>query len=272
MTRDPDPAALPAVDLTRLGPAAGARVLAVGGCGGMGRRLVSTALALGLRPAIVDLDRAIADHPPPDGVPAIALGHSDATGMQDAVSEAIGSLGGLDHLVYLTGYTPPPTRVEAMTAAAWDTLMTVNLRGAAMAAGAALPALRASGGSVVLIASGLAVNVSPGTSAYSASKAGLIALAKGLARENAPAIRANCVAPGAVDTAFLSGGTAEGADENRTGWFFTSGVNEEVIRTTPMGRIAAVDDVLGPILFLMGDAARFITGQTLHVNGGRLMA
>ena len=137
MTRDPAPAALPAVDLTRLGPAAGARVLAVGGCGGMGRRLVSTAVALGLRPAIVDLDRAIADHPPPDGVPAIALGHSDATGMQDAVSEAIGALGGLDHLVYLTGYTPPPTRVEAMTAAAWDSLMTVNLRGAAMAAGAA---------------------------------------------------------------------------------------------------------------------------------------
>ena len=263
--------ALPPVNLTRLAPPTGARVLAIGGCGGIGRRLITAGLALGLRPAVVDIDPAIAAHPPPDGVPAIPLGDSGIDGMTTAVTRAVDQLGGLDHLVYLTGYSPPPTPVEAITASEWDMLMTVNLRGAMMATGAALPALRAAAGSVILIASGLAINVSPGTAAYSATKAGLIALGKGLARENAPTVRANCVAPGAVDTAFLSGGTANGADEGRTGWFFTSGVHEEVLRTTPMGRIATADDVVGPILFLMSDAARFITGQTVHVNGGRLM-
>ena len=116
---------------------------------------------------------------------------------------------------------------------------------------------------MVFVSSGLAQRVTPGYGGYAAAKAGLIAMTKALAAENAPAIRANCVAPGAVETAFLSGGTgrpARDAQMDRTAY----------LRTIPLARIATPEDVVGPILFLLGAASGYMTGQVLYVNGGGL--
>jgi NAD(P)-dependent dehydrogenase (short-subunit alcohol dehydrogenase family) len=103
--------------------------------------------------------------------------------------------------------------------------------------------------------------VQPGYGPYSAAKAGLIALTKTLALENAPLVRANAVAPGAVDTAFLSGGTGRAAAPLR----LDPTAHAAAI---PMRRIATADDVSLPILFLCGPGAAYMTGQVLWINGG----
>ena len=107
----------------------------------------------------------------------------------------------------------------------------------------------------------------PGYGPYGASKAGLIALTKSIAMEEAPLVRANAVAPGAVRTAFLEGGTG------REGRAKGGGTRLDVaayVRGVPMGRIAEAEDVVGPILFLLSGASGYMTGQVLWVNGGAL--
>lgn len=89
-------------------------------------------------------------------------------------------------------------------------------------------------------------------------------LARLLAAECAPHVRVNAVAPGAVETPFLTGGT--GREQRATNFD-----REAYLRTVPLARMASPDDVVGPILFLLGPTASYLTGQTLHVNGGLLM-
>ena len=133
---------------------------------------------------------------------------------------------------------------------------------------AALPMLRAGRDpALVLVSSGLAQRVLPGYAGYAAAKAGLIALTKAIAVENAPGLRANAVAPGAVDTEFLAGGTGRAPAADTPPLRFDV---EAYARTVPMGRIATPEDVVGPILFLLGPASRYMTGQVLYVNGGAL--
>ena len=79
------------------------------------------------------------------------------------------------------------------------------------------------------------------------------------------------VIKGPVDTPFLAGGLAHGGDGKNEGWFHTTPMGVEIAKTIPMGRIGMPQDVVGPTLFLLGDAARYMTGQTLFVNGGRYM-
>ncbi|MCY0151144.1 SDR family oxidoreductase [Hoeflea alexandrii] len=147
----------------------------------------------------------------------------------------------------------------------FDEITGGNLRGAFLAAKAALP-LMAHGSSVVMISSGLASNVRPGYGAYSVSKAGVIAMTKVFALENAPRVRFNAVAPGLVDTAFLRGGTGRSQEDHE------AIVNLEAYRAaTPMQRLALPEDVVGPVEFLLSPASSFMTGQVLWVNGGGYM-
>src|SRR5262249_1546410 len=247
----------------------GARIAVVGACGGTGRPLVQACLANDLRVAALDLPASHDRHPPPAGVRALRL---DAT-REAEVTAAFGALeadwGGLDGLVFLVGYTIiPPRALDAVTTAEFDDVIAGNLRSAFLVTRAALPLLRrAGGGAIVTIASGLAVTGREGYGPYAAAKAGLVTPTKGLAPGNAPAIRANVVAPGAMPTAFLAGGTGRGGDDA-----LPTGVDPaRYVATIPLGRMAVPDDVVGAILFLLSGAARFVTGQTLHINGGRFL-
>jgi NAD(P)-dependent dehydrogenase (short-subunit alcohol dehydrogenase family) len=103
----------------------------------------------------------------------------------------------------------------------------------------------------------------PGFGPYSASKAALIALTKAVAVENAPAIRANAVAPAAVDTDFLVGGTGRERTDSHLD-------RESYMKLIPLRRLGLPADVVGPILFLLGPASGYMTGQTLYINGGAL--
>ncbi len=262
-----------AIDLARLGPPAGARCLVTGGCGGIGRAYVAGLLANGCRVAVVDLAASLAAHPVPEGVVGIAADARDDAATARAVEEAAEALGGLDVFAFITGMNAAVQPIEAMAMAAIREVLEINLLSAFAATRAALPHLRKSGaGAAVYVASGLHAFVEPGFSAYSASKGGLVSLMKVVAREGAPGVRANAVAPGAVETAFLSGGLSRGGTESGPGGIVRQFGEEgarKMIATIPLGRIAQPEDVAAPMLFLSGPASQFMTGQVLYVNGGR---
>jgi 3-oxoacyl-[acyl-carrier protein] reductase len=140
--------------------------------------------------------------------------------------------------------------------AAWRHALDVNLTGPFHVLTAFVPHLQP-GAAVVNIGSVVALNGGAFGPAYGASKAGLLGLTKSAARELGPrSIRVNCVAPGPIDSD-LARALPEAA-------------LQAMAAQTPLGRIATYDDVVGAILWLLSPAARFVTGQTLVVDGGRL--
>jgi NAD(P)-dependent dehydrogenase (short-subunit alcohol dehydrogenase family) len=256
-----------APDFTRLAPRAGARIALAGGAGGFGRALTAACLANGLQVAVLDLPASLARHPPPSPVPSLALDGIDPASVSAAFAELGRRWGGLDAFVHLIGFAAiPPAPLDAVEPPGWAEIVEGNLTSAYLCCRAALPLLRrAGGGTIVVVSSGLGFNVLPGFGAYAAAKAGLIGLTKTLAAENAPAIRANAVAPSAAHTAFMGGGTGRGGDEpGSADW-----LQGRTLPLPPLGRFCEPEDVVGPILFLAGEASRFMTGQVLHVSGGR---
>lgn len=262
------------IDFSRLAPPAGSRILIVGGCGSIGSRLVSACLAMDLEVAVFALPRSIDSSPPPQNALTFAVDVPD----EGSVSAGFHDLGkqwnAIDTLIFLVGFmTVPPQQISELKVAEWDAVVAGNLRSAYLVAREALPMLHAAGkASIVNVGSSLAYNPLRGVSAYAAAKAGLVALTKSLAIENAPNIRANLVAPSAVDTPFLAGGHGpRGKEASKAGgdaWF--RNMTASYVPTIPLGRIAQPEDIIGPILFLAGPSASFITGQVIHVNGGRV--
>lgn len=268
---------LPGIDFSRLAPKRGARIVLTGGCGGIGRRFVEIAHGLGIELAVIDLPGPLARHDLPKGVLAIPYDARKDGAAKKAFAQLKKRWGGkIDAFIHLPGYMTRQANLDELDPKEFDEGIAVNLRSAYLALKEALPMLRANGeGSVLLVASGLATLVERGTATYSAAKAGIIALTKGLAKENAPSIRVNCIAPAAVDTEFLRGGTGRGGDDPKRALKKKLMVKDldlnRMLATIPLGRIAVVDDVIGPMLFLLGPGARFMTGQTIYINGGRLM-
>lgn len=241
----------------------------VGGAGGIGRALVAALIGQGAKVAVLDLPASLDRHQPPAGVAAHALDATDEAQVRHAFSAVQKAWGGLDALVNLAGFAAAKTPVAATPRAAWDDVMDGNLTAAFLCSQAALPLLRdGKDASIVNMSSGLAVKPAPGYGPYSVAKAGVLALTRLLAAENAPAIRVNAVAPAAVDTAFLKGGTGRGGDDANTPARLDL---DAYLKTVPLARLAQPDDVVGPILFLLSPAAAYVTGQTLHVNGGLWM-
>ena len=183
---------------------------------------------------------------------------ADAADAARMVGRAVADLGRLDYLVNNAG-TPgtnsaiAPHEFDRLTEELWDTVLEVNLRGVFRCAKAAAPALRASGGAIVSIASIAGIN-SPGSSmAYGATKAGVISLTKNLARGLAPEVRVNAVAPGAVDSTWMIEWTPE---QRRAS-----------IEGALLKRRCAPEDLAEVIVFLLAGAA-MVTGQTVVVDGG----
>ena len=241
-----------------------------GGAGGIGRELVNACLANGCEPVVLDLPAAIDAVYPSADFPLIGCDAADEEGLSAALGEIARRFDAIDGFVFLTGYQlHPRRRLEETSAADWDRLLAVNLTSFQRLCAALLPLLAAgTGGAIVAVSSALAVQPRAGMSAYSASKGGLVSLTKAIAVEAAPKVRANVVAPGAVETEFLSGGAALPEAERDSSGFDDH--REAYAASIPLGRIATPEDIVGPIMFLLGDASRYMTGQVLHLNGGRL--
>jgi NAD(P)-dependent dehydrogenase (short-subunit alcohol dehydrogenase family) len=257
----------------QLAPPAGTRVLVVGGCGAIGRPLVQACADLGHDVAVLALPRSLEAHPVPPGVRGIAADVADERSVDAGAQQLATRWSGLDLLVFLVGYmTVPPRGIDEIDPAEWDAIQHGNLRSAYLTARAMLPLLRRGNApSIVNVGSSLAYNPIKGVAPYAAAKAGLVALTKSLALENAPVVRANLVAPSAIDTPFLAGGGGErGQAARRQGGDEWLRRLDGYVDSIPLKRIAQVEDVLGPVLFLASPSASFITGQVLHVNGGRI--
>jgi len=171
------------------------------------------------------------------------------------VDAAVAAHGGVDILVCNAGLRRQTPLVE-MGFAEWREILSVSLDGAFLLAKAVVPGMIARGGGAIVGLSGISTHVgTPNRCHVSASKAGLEGLMRALAVELAPhGIRCNCVAPGAVDT---SRGASAGP--------MPSNLAE---RGIPLGRKASVEEIADSVRFLVGPEGGYVTGQTLHVNGG----
>lgn len=140
-----------------------------------------------------------------------------------------------------------------------DALIDVNLKSAFyLCAAVAKPMVKQRSGSIVLVSSIVGLAGNPGQSAYAATKAGLLGLAKSLAKElGSRNIRVNAVAPGLIETAMTSQ--------------MPGPAREHYLNTIALGRAGSPEDVAPVVTFLASDAARYVTGQTLVVDGGFLM-
>lgn len=254
----------------RLGPPPGSRVLIAGGCGGIGRELTRACLTLGLRVAVLDIQASMESTPLEEGVKYIAFDGRDVGSIHDAIGRVARDYTGLEAFFFLSGFPIIPRRPLAdVSFEKWNELMSVNLTSAYLLVNEIAPLLsQGTAPAIVTVASSLAYQVMPGMGAYAASKGGLVTLTKAFAMELAPHVRVNAVAPGAVDTDFLGGGTGRSEDAANRSWF--DAMSEKYSATIPLGRVAVPADVVGPMLFLAGPAASYMTGQVLHLNGGRL--
>jgi 3-oxoacyl-[acyl-carrier protein] reductase len=182
----------------------------------------------------------------------------DAADAPRMVQQAVADLGRLDFLVNNAG-TPgtktsiAPTELDRLTEELWSTVLEVNLLGVFRCAKAAAPALKASHGAIVNIASVAGLNHPGSSPAYGATKAGVISLTKNLARGLAPEVRVNAVAPGAVDSTWM----VEWTEEQR----------QQSIEKALLRRRCTTQDLAEVITFLLAGAA-MVTGQTVVVDGG----
>ena len=181
-----------------------------------------------------------------------------ATG-QEIVAPLVKELGGVDVLVNNAGVYPRVAFLE-MRESDWDLVLDVNLKGGFFCAQAAARTMIAGGrhGSIINLASQAIRGAVRGVH-YSASKGGVVAMTRAMALELAPhRIRVNAIAPGLTDTAQPRYGNSE--DELAV-----------MARAVPLGRMAHPDEIADVAVFLASENSRYVTGQTLHANGGSYM-
>jgi 3-oxoacyl-[acyl-carrier protein] reductase len=168
------------------------------------------------------------------------------------------AMGGLDILIHNAGVTRDNLFLR-MKDEEWEQVIAVNLTaGFRLARAATKLMMRKRAGRIIFITSVVGVTGNPGQGNYAASKAGLIGMAKALAQEIASRnVTVNCVAPGFIGTAMT-----DALDEK---------TREAAVSRVPMGRMGAPEEVAAAVVYLASQEAAYVTGQTLHVNGGLAM-
>jgi NAD(P)-dependent dehydrogenase (short-subunit alcohol dehydrogenase family) len=177
--------------------------------------------------------------------------------VRSMVSAAQDALGPIDVLVNNAGVFPRVPFIE-MTESDWDYVLDVNLKGSCFCAQSVAKAMVSAGrpGVIINLTSGAAFRSSPRGVHYVASKGGVLSMTRAMALELAPyRIRVNAIAPGLTDTAQPRYGSSEAE-------------LADMARAIPLGRMARPEDIARAAIFLASDSAGFVTGQTLHVNGG----
>ena len=181
--------------------------------------------------------------------------------VQKLVSQTVSHFGGIDFLVNNAGISPKQKgrkqNLWEMSIEEWDRVMAVNIRGVFLCCHFAVPRMieRGSGAIVSLSSQAAKAGSAITGSHYVISKAGVVGLTKILAREVAQyKIRVNAVAPGRIDTPMI--------------WDVPAEVNEQFRKNIPLGRLGKAEEVAEPILFLLSEAASFITGVVIDINGG----
>jgi NAD(P)-dependent dehydrogenase (short-subunit alcohol dehydrogenase family) len=239
----------------------GCRAIVTGGASGIGAATCRRFVEEGATVAVLDVDAegaaAVAE---PLGAKVVAADVADAEAMATAVADAADALGGLTCLVNNAG-VGNVMHLADYPDQEWDRLLDVNLRGTFHGLRAALPLLREAGGTgcVVNVASVSALRPTRGEAPYSAAKAAVISLTRSAALEYAPGVRVNAVAPGFVDTPLTHFAVADPA------------YADPIVAGTPLQRIGTADEVADVIVFLCSRLARYVTGETVVVDGGSVL-
>ncbi len=238
----------------------GQRAIVTGAAAGIGAGIARRFAAEGAAVAAIDIDDAgAASVARETGGHAFACDVADPGAVARAVGEAVAALGGLDIVVNAAGILIRQP-FETIGPDQWQRLFEINLRGPALVIRAALPALRAAeDAAIVNIASLSALRPSPGTTAYAATKAGLLMLGKCLAEELAP-IRVNTICPGIVETAMTAGFMADPATRAR------------IAQANALHMVGQPHDIAAAALFLASAEARFMTGTQMVIDGGSSFA
>lgn len=235
-------------------------VLVTGASRGIGAQIVRTLSADGWQVAFTyfrseEAARALAAE---TGALAIRCDARDERQIAAATQTVLHAFRHVDALVHNAG-TAWTGLLQDMPTEVWDDLFSLHVKGAFLHTKALLPSMISrQQGRILYITSmwgevGASMEVG-----YSACKAALIGLMKGLAKEVGPSgIRVNCVSPGVIDTDMMQGYSPED--------------KQALVDETPLGRLGKTEDVAQAVRFLLGDGAAFITGQTLSVNGGMVI-
>jgi NAD(P)-dependent dehydrogenase (short-subunit alcohol dehydrogenase family) len=238
----------------------GKTAIVTGAAGGVGRATVRLLSEGGARVVAVDLSPSVLEL---EGESVLALEGDVAAAAtaKRAVAAADDRWGRVDILVNNAAQIVWKSILDT-SEDEWDRVMAVNVRSMFLFCRAAIPFMeRQGGGAIVSTASISGLVGIAQQSAYSASKGAIVQLTRQLAIECAPArIRVNAVAPGAIDTPFLHG-LLETADD-------PPAIAAAIQAEHPLGRWASAEEVARSILFLASDAARFVTGSVLPVDGG----
>ncbi|WP_338468555.1 3-oxoacyl-[acyl-carrier-protein] reductase [Novosphingobium sp. ZN18A2] len=249
----------------------GMTALVTGASGGIGSAIARSLAAQGARLALSgsnaaklrafrdDLDET--DHHRRDGDPdhvAITCDLSNPDSVEKLVPAAIDSLGKIDILVNNAGITRDNLAMR-MKDEEWDAVMKVNLEAAFRLMRASMkPMMKARFGRIITITSVVGSTGNPGQANYAAAKAGLVGMSKSLAQEVASrGITVNCVAPGFIRTAMTD--------------VLPDAQKDALNARIPMGRMGEGEDIGAAVAYLASKEAGYVTGQTLHVNGGMAM-
>ncbi len=217
----------------------------------------------GARVALLDVDDAIAGRAAELGPGHLGLvvDVADGEACTKAANDIAKAFGGLDILVNNAGIVHG-TAIMEISEAEYDAVLDINLKGTFHMAQAVIPHLRARHGGAIVCMSSIAGQSGGGVfgrAHYAAAKAGIMGLAKALARELAPdGIRVNAIAPGPIDNDFTRGR-------------MTREIKDGIAKSIPMGRLGRSDEVAGVCLFLASELSSFVTGTVIDVNGGLLI-
>ncbi len=239
----------------------GMTALVTGASGGIGSAVARALAAQGAKVALSGtredaLAGVAADIP---GAVILPCNLSDAAAVDGLIPRAVEALGGqLDILVNNAGVTRD-NLVMRMKDEEWDTVIRVNLEAAfRLIRAAAKPMMKARFGRIISVTSVVGTTGNPGQANYAASKGALVAMTKSVAQELASrGVTANCVAPGFIATAMTDG--------------LPDAQKEALNARIPAGAMGTGDDIAAAVAFLASREAGYVTGQTLHVNGGMAM-
>jgi 3-oxoacyl-[acyl-carrier protein] reductase len=245
----------------------GRTALITGGARGIGAAVARVLAQAGAQVAIVDRDadqsrqpaKALIDEITAAGGSALALtANVDSfPQVQSAVQLALQHWNTIDILVACAGVTSR-FAVDDLTPEEWSRIIEINLTGTFHCVKAVLPNMRRQRGAIVLMGSAAIVAGSGGGVHYAASKAALEGLCRGLTRELAPqGIRTNLVHPSLIDTDLLRHRHPDPL------------LRQQLAKEVPLGRLGQPEDIAHMVLFLVSDFARYVTGQSIYVDGGR---